>query len=102
MISATVTGHLTADAEGRFDDPGASPVVMFSLASNRKKRNEWVADFVRCKIRRHWASSILDRLRKTAHVVVMGELMTFRHNDGGLDLEMVVEKLEFLDRSDTP
>ncbi len=91
MISATVTGNITKDAENRA--VGQDGVTSFSVASNARVKNEKVVQFVSCSIWGKRGSALQKYLLRGTPVTVIGEL-SFREHNGKTYTEMRVDHIE--------
>jgi single-strand DNA-binding protein len=79
MISATVSGRITKDAQLR--DAGSSKVCSFGMASNEKRKGEDVTTFVDVSIFGKQGETLCQYLTKGSFVIASGKLSTRVHND---------------------
>jgi single-strand DNA-binding protein len=100
MISATVGGYLSRDADQRFTSDGTA-VVSFSIPSDHfegkdKKTTTWV----NCTIWGKRAEALVSHMKKGTAVMVRGSmwLREYTNRDGVLvkSLELRVDDLKFL------
>ncbi|NOY07151.1 MAG: single-stranded DNA-binding protein [Chlorobi bacterium] len=106
LNSVLIAGNLTRDPIFRNTSNG-TPVVNFSIASNRRYRdssNEWQEDvcYVGIVAWNKLALSCSERLRKGSAVLVDGELQTrnLKREDGTVRsiLEVKARRIQFLNR----
>jgi single-strand DNA-binding protein len=106
LNSVVVAGNLTKDPVFRQTTNG-TPVVNFSIASNRRfrdKNDEWKEDvcYVGIVAWNRLAESCRDKLRKGNAVLVDGELQsrTFRTDDGSnrTIVEIKARRIQFLNK----
>ncbi len=106
LNSVLIAGNLTRDPIFRNTSNG-TPVVNFSIASNRRYRdssNEWQEDvcYVGIVAWNKLALSCSERLRKGSAVLVDGELQTrnLKRDDGTVRsiLEVKARRIQFLNR----
>lgn len=110
LNSVVVAGNLTKDPVFRQTTNG-TPVVNFSIASNRRfrdKNDEWKEDvcYVGIVAWNRLAESCRDKLRKGNAVLVDGELQsrTFRTDDGSnrTIVEIKARRIQFLNKRVAP
>ncbi len=110
LNSVLIAGNLTRDPIFRNTSNG-TPVVNFSIASNRRYRdssNEWQEDvcYVGIVAWNKLALSCSERLRKGSAVLVDGELQTrnLKREDGTVRsiLEVKARRIQFLNRFQSP
>ena len=104
MNKLTIIGNLTRDPEVRTTSGGVN-VCSFSVAVNRRKKNEeQEADFFRVTAWRGLADICGKYLSKGKKVCVVGpvSLSTYTGNDGSTkaSLEVTADDVEFLSQKD--
>ena len=105
MNKVFIIGKLTRDPESR-QTPGGITICTFTLAVNRRGKDEKTADFFRVTAWRQLAENCQRFLAKGRKVAVIGSvsLNTYTKKDGsvGASLEVNADEVEFLggNRSD--
>ena len=105
MNKVFIIGNLTRDPESR-QTPGGITICTFTLAVNRRGKDEKTADFFRVTAWRQLAENCQRLLAKGRKVAVTGavSLNTYTKKDGtgGASLEVNADEVEFLggNRSD--
>lgn len=106
LNSVIIAGNLTKDPVFRQTTNG-TPVVNFSIASNRKYRdanNQWQEEvcYVGVVAWNRLADSCMNRLKKGSAVLIDGELQshTFKHDDGFSRnvVEIKARRIQFLNK----
>ena len=106
LNSVVIAGNLTKDPLFRQTTHG-TPVINFSIASNRKYRdasNQWQEEvtYVGVVAWNRLADSCMNRLKKGSAVLIDGELQshTFRGEDGSSRniLEIKARRIQFLNK----
>ena len=105
--SVVIAGNLTKDPVFRQTNSGGTPVVNFSIACNRRFRDsnhQWQEDvcYVGVVAWNKLAESCRDNLRKSAAVLVDGELQsrTWKAQDGSSRtvVEIKARRIQFLNK----
>ena len=92
MNKVIMHGRLGRDPEIRaFGDRNR---VSFSIAVNRKKKNE--VDWIPCVAWGYTADLISRHFHKGASILVSGYLETYKKNDGSSGWNVVVEDFDFM------
>ena len=103
MNKVFIIGNLTRDPESR-QTPGGITICTFTLAVNRRGKDEKTADFFRVTAWRQLAENCQRFLAKGRKVAVTGavSLNTYTKKDGtgGASLEVNADEVEFLSSRD--
>ena len=95
MIIAQVPGRLGRDAE--LKHAGDSPVLSFTVATDRREKGEKVTDWVSCSLWGTRAEKLAPHLVKGTQVFVSGQLSTRESTKNGKTyLELRVDQIELL------
>lgn len=100
MNKVELLGRLTKDPEVRFTPSNNTMVVSFSVAVNRRFKNdgEQEADFINCIAWKKTAEFISKYFKKGAPICICGRIQTRSWDDNGQKryaTEVVVEEVDF-------
>lgn len=102
MNKIIIIGRLTANPESRYVDTerGSQTVCSFSVAVNRKYRNQDITEYFRVSCWNRQAENVMKYLHKGSQVCVTGPVSAraYAGNDGTLraNMEIQASEIEFL------